>query len=51
MLETFLKDPQMQELLYQYLPENMRNKETFEWMLKNPEYRSQLETMLQQQVS
>lgn len=50
MLETFMKDPEMQELLYQYLPENMRNKETFEWMLKDPTYRSQLEAMLKQQV-
>ena len=28
----------------------MRNPETFEWMLNNPEYRAQLEAMLQQQV-
>ena len=39
-----------QKLLYPYLPEPMRNAETFEWMLNNPEYRAQLETMLQQQV-
>ena len=28
----------------------MRNPQTFEWMLSNPEYRKQLEGMMQQQV-
>ena len=37
-------------MLHPYLPEGMRNPETFEWMLSNPEYRAQLEGMLQQQV-
>lgn len=46
-----LKDPQMQKMLYPYLPEPMRNQETFEWMLSNPEYRQQLEGMLQQQAA
>ena len=41
----------MQELLYPYLPEPMRNPETFEWMLNNPEYRVQLEKMMEQQAS
>ena len=50
MLEHFLRDEEMQKLLYQYLPEPMRNKETFDWMLQNPEYRAQLEGMLKQQV-
>ena len=29
-----LKNPEMQKMLYPYLPEPMRNQETFEWMLK-----------------
>lgn len=40
----------MLQLLYKYLPEPMRNPQTFEWMLSNPEYRKQLEGMMQQQV-
>ncbi len=46
-----MRDPSMQQMLYKYLPEGMRNAETFEWMLSNPEYRKQLEVMIQQQVS
>ena len=38
------------QLLYKYLPEPMRNPQTFEWMLSNPEYRKQLEAMMQQQA-
>lgn len=49
MLEM-LRDPEMQKMLYPYLPEPMRNPQTFEFMLNNPEYRQQLETMLQQQA-
>lgn len=45
-----LKNPEMQKMLYPYLPEPMRNPETFEWMLSNPEYRQQLESMLMQQA-
>lgn len=45
-----LKNPEMQKMLYPYLPEPMRNPETFEWMLNSPEYRSQLEGMLSQQM-
>ena len=45
-----LKNPEMQKMLYPYLPEPMRNPETFEWMLNSPEYRDQLETMLSQQM-
>ena len=41
----------MQKMLYPYLPEGMRNPQTFEWMMSNPEYRSQLEKMLEKQVS
>jgi STI1 domain len=45
-----LRNPEMQKMLYPYLPEPMRNPETFEWMLNNPEYRAQLEGMLSQQM-
>ncbi len=41
----------MQKLLYPYLPEGMRNPQTFEWMMSNPEYRTQLEQMMEKQVS
>ena len=41
-----MRDPSMQKLIYPYLPEGMRNPQTFEWMLKNPATRQQLETML-----
>ena len=37
-------------MLYQHLPEPMRNKETFDWMLSNPEYRKQLAQTLKAQV-
>lgn len=50
MMETMMKDPASQETLYQYLPEGMRNPQTFEYMLNDPVYRSQLETVLDQQV-
>ena len=52
MLEKMMRNPETRSLLYPYLPEPMRNPETFEWMLNNPEYRAQLEQVLsQQQVS
>lgn len=51
LMDQFFRDPNMQQLLYQYLPEPMRNPQTFEWMLSNPEYRKQLEGMMEQQVS
>ena len=50
-MEGLLKDPKMQEAMYQYLPESMRNKETFDWMMSNPEYRKQLQEMMSKQVS
>lgn len=49
-METLLRDPKMQEAMYQYLPETMRNKETFDWMMSNPEYRKQLQEMMSKQV-
>ena len=51
LMDQFFRDPNMQQMLYKYLPEPMRNPQTFEWMLSNPEYRKQLEGMMEQQVS
>lgn len=48
MLERMMKDPNMQKMIYPYLPEGMRSPETFDWMMKNPAYRQQLEQMLNQ---
>ncbi|KAK9806401.1 hypothetical protein WJX73_002468 [Symbiochloris irregularis] len=48
-MEGLLRDPKMQEAMYQYLPESMRNKETFDWMMSNPEYRKQLQEMMSKQ--
>jgi hypothetical protein len=39
MLESMLRNPQMQSMLYPYLPEPMRNPQSIEWMLSNPEVR------------
>ncbi len=50
MLERMMTDENLQKMLYPYLPEPMRNPETFKWMLSNPEYRAQLEQMMSQQV-
>ncbi|KAK3247644.1 Protein TIC 40, chloroplastic [Cymbomonas tetramitiformis] len=47
MFEKMIEDPTMQQMIYPYLPEGMRNPDTFKWMLQNPEYRAQLEQMLQ----
>ena len=48
MVEQMMQDPKMQEMMYPYLPEGMRNPETFKWILENPEMRSQMEQMLQE---
>ncbi|XP_058787872.1 protein TIC 40, chloroplastic [Vicia villosa] len=45
-LEKMMEDPTVQKMVYPYLPEEMRNPSTFKWMLQNPEYRQQLEQML-----
>lgn len=47
MVEQMMQDPKMQEMMYPYLPEGMRNPETFQWILSNPEMRGQMEQMLQ----
>eukprot|EP00245_Coleochaete_scutata_P013060 TRINITY_DN520_c0_g1_i2.p1 TRINITY_DN520_c0_g1~~TRINITY_DN520_c0_g1_i2.p1 ORF type:complete len:503 (-),score=74.95 TRINITY_DN520_c0_g1_i2:335-1843(-) len=46
-LEKMMEDPMVQQMIYPYLPEEMRNPETFKWMMQSPEYRRQLEEMLQ----
>ncbi|XP_039021902.1 protein TIC 40, chloroplastic-like [Hibiscus syriacus] len=45
-LEKMMDDPTVQQMVYPYLPEEMRNPETFKWMLQNPQYRQQLQDML-----
>uniref|UniRef100_A0A2P2JKX7 Protein TIC 40, chloroplastic n=2 Tax=Rhizophora mucronata TaxID=61149 RepID=A0A2P2JKX7_RHIMU len=45
-LEKMLEDPTVQQIVYPYLPEEMRNPSTFKWMLQNPQYRQQLQDML-----
>ncbi|ONK57691.1 uncharacterized protein A4U43_C09F3080 [Asparagus officinalis] len=45
-LEKMMEDPNVQKMVYPYLPEEMRNPTTFKWMLQNPEYRRQLQDML-----
>ncbi|KAK4413333.1 protein, chloroplastic [Sesamum alatum] len=45
-LEKMMEDPTVQQMVYPYLPEEMRNPATFKWMLQNPEYRQQLQDML-----
>ncbi|KAE8713381.1 Protein TIC 40 [Hibiscus syriacus] len=45
-LEKMMDDPTVQKMVYPYLPEEMRNPETFKWMLQNPQYRQQLQDML-----
>ncbi|KAK8468671.1 hypothetical protein PHAVU_006G083300 [Phaseolus vulgaris] len=45
-LEKMMEDPTVQKMVYPHLPEEMRNPDTFKWMLQNPQYRQQLEAML-----
>ncbi|KAK8541721.1 hypothetical protein V6N13_137688 [Hibiscus sabdariffa] len=45
-LEKMMEDPTVQKMVYPYLPDEMRNPETFKWMLQNPQYRQQLQDML-----
>lgn len=51
MMEKMLRDANMQKMLYPYLPEPMRNPESIEWMLNNPEVRKQMEQVFAQSVS
>ncbi|KQJ82750.1 hypothetical protein BRADI_5g10800v3 [Brachypodium distachyon] len=45
-IEKMMEDPAVQKMVYPYLPEEMRNPDSFKWMLQNPMYRQQLEDML-----
>ncbi|KAL5715764.1 hypothetical protein ACHQM5_017540 [Ranunculus cassubicifolius] len=45
-LEKMMEDPTVQKMVFPHLPEEMRNPSTFKWMLQNPQYRQQLEDML-----
>ncbi|KAG6652918.1 hypothetical protein CIPAW_05G038800 [Carya illinoinensis] len=55
-LEKMMEDPAVQKLVYPNfvlfilfavnLPEELRNPDTFNWMLQNPQYRQQLEEMI-----
>eukprot|EP00850_Spirogloea_muscicola_P007426 SM000037S13561 [mRNA] locus=s37:637617:639756:+ [translate_table: standard] len=45
-LEKMMEDPTIQKIIYPYLPEEMRNPTTFKWMMQNPQYRQQLQDML-----
>eukprot|EP00252_Welwitschia_mirabilis_P020206 TRINITY_DN4903_c0_g1_i1.p1 TRINITY_DN4903_c0_g1~~TRINITY_DN4903_c0_g1_i1.p1 ORF type:complete len:422 (-),score=107.80 TRINITY_DN4903_c0_g1_i1:179-1444(-) len=45
-IEKMMEDPVVQKMLYQYLPPEMQNPSTFKWMMQNPQYRKQLEDML-----
>ena len=49
MMETMLRNPEMQKMLYPYLPEPMRNPDSIEWMLNNPEVKKQMATMFETQ--
>mmetsp|Transcript_80570 Transcript_80570/g.163905 ORF Transcript_80570/g.163905 Transcript_80570/m.163905 type:complete len:163 (+) Transcript_80570:3-491(+) len=44
-----MMSPQMQKMLYPYLPEPMRNPSSIEWMLSNPEVKQQMAQMFEQQ--
>lgn len=50
MMETMLRNPDMQKMLYPYLPEAMRNPQSIEWMLSNPEVKKQMAQMFESQV-
>ncbi|KAK3142548.1 hypothetical protein QOZ80_4BG0348010 [Eleusine coracana subsp. coracana] len=45
-IEKMMEDPAVQKMVFPYLPEEMRNPESFKWMLQNPMYRQQLQDML-----
>lgn len=45
-IEKMMEDPAVQKMVYPYLPEEMRNRDSFKWMLQNPMYRQQLQDML-----
>jgi hypothetical protein len=50
MMEQMMRDPEMQKMLYPYLPEPMRNPTSIEWMLSNPEVKKHMSDMFESQV-
>ena len=46
-----MENPEIQKMVYPYLPEEMRNPDTFKWIMTNPAYRSQMEVMLSKMKS
>ena len=47
-MQDMLRNPEMQKLMYPYLPEFMRNEQTFEMLLSNPQYKDQLKGIMKQ---
>uniref|UniRef100_A0A6U0EAA9 Protein TIC 40, chloroplastic n=1 Tax=Ostreococcus mediterraneus TaxID=1486918 RepID=A0A6U0EAA9_9CHLO len=47
-MQNMIRNPEMQKLMYPYLPEFMRNPETFEMLLSNPQYKDQLKDIMKQ---
>ena len=47
-MQEMIRNPEMQKLMYPYLPEFMRNPETFEMLLSNPQYKDQLKGIMLQ---
>ena len=47
-MQDMIRNPEMQKLMYPYLPEFMRNPETFEMLLSNPQYKDQLKGIMLQ---
>lgn len=47
-MQEMIRNPEMQKLMYPYLPEFMRNPETFEMLLSNPQYKDQLKGIMKQ---
>ncbi|KAL6504577.1 hypothetical protein OROGR_026500 [Orobanche gracilis] len=45
-LDKMMEDSTVQKMVFPYLPEEFRNPTTFKWMLQNPQYRQQLQDML-----
>ena len=50
-MKNMIRNPEMQKLMYPYLPEFMRNSETFEMLLNNPQYKDQLKGIMKSMKS
>ena len=51
MMETMLRNPEMQKMMYPHLPEHMRNPSSIEWMLNDPAMKKQMAQMFESQAS